>query len=167
MLFVTSEHAKVALTLKLLITRRLLTLRCFTILHFLHCIIAATQEVSVVRIEPDPLQQLPCPQQKIEFRCSISVSSFAIQWALPTGELLEFAGSKDIGTVDVSPDNAYSATLKNKTEDPNRDGTFFFTSTLLVMEPVNGSNLTCMGVTGIGPVEERTSIILSGKNCCN
>ena len=39
MLFVTSGHAKVALTLKLLITRRLFTLRCFTIVYFLHSII--------------------------------------------------------------------------------------------------------------------------------
>ncbi|CAI8036846.1 hypothetical protein GBAR_LOCUS20640 [Geodia barretti] len=123
---------------------------------------AATQDVSVVRIEPDPLQQLPCPQQMIEFRCQILVPSFAVQWTLPTGETLGFGGGMDIGAVDNSSDNAYSATLRNRMEDPNSAIRFFFTSTLLVLEPVNGSNLTCVGVTGAVPVKESTSIILSG-----
>ena len=120
----------------------------------------------MVRIEPDPLQQLPCPQQMIEFRCQILVPSFVMQWTLPTGETLGFGGGMDIGAVDNSSDNAYSATLRNRMEDPNSAIRFFFTSTLLVLEPVNGSNLTCVGVTGAVPVKESTSIILSGKNCC-
>jgi hypothetical protein len=123
---------------------------------------AAAQDVSVVRIEPDPLQQLPCPQQKIEFRCQILVPSFAVEWTLPTGETLEFGQAENIGAVYVSSDDAYSATLTNRTEDPNSANRFFFTSTLLVMEPVNGSNLTCVAVSGGVPVKESTSIILSG-----
>ena len=132
---------------------------------FIHSL-AAAQDVSVVRIEPDPLQQLPCPQQMIQFRCQILVPSFAVEWILPTSETLEFGQAENVGAVYVSSDNAYSATLTDRTGDPNSNNRFFFTSTLLVMEPVNGSNLTCVGVRGIGPVEERTSIILSGKNCC-
>jgi hypothetical protein len=123
---------------------------------------AAAQDVSVVRIEPDPLQQLPCPQQKIEFRCQILVPSFAMEWTLPTNETLEFGHAENIGAVYVSSDDAYSATLTNRTEDPNSANRFFFTSTLLVMEPVNGSNLTCVAVSGGVPVKESTSIILSG-----
>ena len=146
---------------------RLFTLRCFTILHFPHSIIAATQDVSVVRIEPDPLQEFPCPQQMMEYRCEISVPPFAVHWTLPTGGSLDFGHAENIGAVYVSYDNAYSATLTNKTEDPNSASRYFFTSTLLVMEPVNGSNLTCVGVTGAVEVKESTSIILSGKNCCN
>ena len=144
---------------------RLFTLRCFTFLHFLHSL-AATQDVSVFRIQPDPLQQLPCPQQMIEFRCQILVPSFAVQWTLPTGETLEFGQAENIGAVYVSSDNAYSASLTNRAEDPNSAIRLFFTSTLLVMEPVNGSNLTCVGVSGAVPVKENTSIIISGKNCC-
>ena len=117
----------------------------------------------MVRIEPDPLQQLPCPQQKIEFRCQILVPSFVMQWTLPTGETVEFGQAENIGAVYVSSDDAYSATLTDRTEDPNNNNRFFFTSTLLVMEPVNGSNLTCVGVSGAVPVKESTAIILSGK----
>ena len=120
----------------------------------------------MVRIEPDPLQQLPCPQQKIEFRCQILVPSFVMQWTLPTGETVEFGQAENIGAVYVSSDDAYSATLTDRTEDPNNNNRFFFTSTLLVMEPVNGSNLTCVAVSGAVPVKESTSIILSGRNCC-
>ena len=92
------------------------------------------------------------------------VSSFAVQWTLPTGETLEFGGEMDIGTIVTSSDDAYSATLRNRMEDPNSAIRFFFTSTLLVMDPVNGSNVTCVGVSGADPVKESTSIILSGKN---
>ena len=137
----------------------------FFYIHFLLSL-AATQDVSVVRIEPDPLQELPCPQQMIEFRCQILVPSFAMQWTLPTGETLEFGGEMDIGTVAISSDNAYSATLRDRTGDPNSNNRFFFTSTLLVCVPVNGSNVTCVGLSGAVPVKENTSIIISGKNCC-
>ncbi|CAI8015509.1 hypothetical protein GBAR_LOCUS9598 [Geodia barretti] len=124
---------------------------------------AATQDVSVVRIEPDPLQQLPCPQQKIEFRCQILVPSFVMQWTLPTGETVEFGQAENIGAVYVSSDNTYSATLTDRTGDPNSNNRFFFTSTLLVLVPVNGSNLTCVGLSGAVAVKESTSIIISGN----
>ena len=118
----------------------------------------------MVRIEPDPLQQLPCPQQMIEFRCSILVPSFAMQWTLPTDETVEFGHAENIGAVYVSSDNAYNATLTDRTGDPNSNNRYFFTSTLLVLEPVNRSNLTCVAVSVTGPVKENTLIILSGKN---
>ena len=116
----------------------------------------------MVRIKPDPLQQLPCPQQMIEFRCSISVPSLAIKWILPTGASVQTDNIGGGGSIDT-----YSVSVTNKTEDPNSASRFFFTSTLLVMEPVNGSNVTCVGLSGADPVKESTSIILSGKNCCN
>ena len=121
----------------------------------------------MVRIEPDPLQELPCPQQMIGFRCQILVPSFAMQWTLPTGETLEFGQAENIGAVHVSSDNTYSATLRDRTGDRiTSNNRFFYTSTLLVLVPVNGSNLTCVGVSGAVPVKERISIIISGKNCC-
>ena len=114
-----------------------------------------------MRVDPDPQQQeFPCPHQSIEFRCQVFVSALAIQWTVPNGEPLEFAGTNNIGAVDNSSDNVYSATLTNKTGDSNSNSRFFFTSTLLVMEPVNGSSLTCVKVTGS---DKSTSIILSGK----
>ena len=130
---------------------------------FLHSLAATTQDVSLVRITPDPQQQeFPCPHQSIEFRCQISVAVLAIQWTLPIGEILEFIGAAIIGADDNSSDNVYSATLTNQVPDSN--SRFFYTSTLLVIKPVNGSNLTCVGSDGLDSVKESTSIILSGKN---
>ncbi|CAI8054133.1 hypothetical protein GBAR_LOCUS29578 [Geodia barretti] len=98
----------------------------------------------------------------IQFRCQILVPSFAVEWILPTSETLEFGQAENVGAVYVSSDNAYSATLTDRTGDPNSNNRFFFTSTLLVMEPVNGSNLTCVGLSGAVLVKESTSIIISG-----
>ncbi|CAI8013188.1 hypothetical protein GBAR_LOCUS8398 [Geodia barretti] len=142
-----------------------LSMQCvFVLLGLCQMIVsAATLDVSVVRIKPDPLQdEFPCPQQMMEFRCQILVPSFAIQWTVPTGDHLDFGQTDNIGTFYVSSDNAYNATLTDRTGDPNSNNRFFFTSTLLVLVPVNESNLTCVGVTGADPVKESTSIILSG-----
>ena len=85
-------------------------------------------------------------------------------WTLPTGDVLEFGVLRNVGGVRNSSDNVYSATLTGKTEDgdPNT-GRFFFTSTLLILEPVNGSNITCSGGTGADAVEGGTTVIISGK----
>ena len=122
---------------------------------------SAAQYVTLVRTEPDP-QQLPCPHQRMEFQCQILIPSSALTWTLPTGVIVEFGVRRNVGDARNSSDNVYSATLTEKTEDddPNTDK-FFFTSTLLVLEPVNGSNLTCKGddIMGLG-----TTISVSGEN---
>ena len=120
----------------------------------------AGQGITLVRTEPDP-QQLPCPQQRIEFLCQILVPSSVLTWTLPTGDQLQFSILRNIGDVRNSSDNVYSATLTGKTEDddPNTDR-FFFTSTLLILEPVNGSTLTCTGVNVADLVD---TIIINGK----
>ena len=80
---------------------------------------------------------------------------------------LEFGQADDIGAILVSSDNVYSANLTKKTKDTNNNNRFYFTSTLLAMEPVNGSSLTCVGVTGTDPPTESTFIILSGITDCS
>ena len=47
---------------------------------------------------------------------------------------MEFDGASAVGDVINSSDNVYNATLTGKTEDGNIDS-FFFNSTLLVLEP--------------------------------
>ena len=134
---------------------------------FLHSLAATTQDISLVRVDPDPQQQeFPCPHRSIEFRCQV-LSEFGIQWILPTSEMLNIGQAEDIGTVQSSSDNAYSATLTDRTRDHDNANLFSFTSTLLVIEPVNGSNVTCVGVTGANSPTERTSIILSGITDCS
>ena len=117
-----------------------------------------------MRIEPDS-QQLPCPQQRIEFQCQIMVSSTALTWTLPDDSFLEFDRVSDFGVAINSSDNAYSATLTSRTDDndPSTSTRFFFISTLLVLQPVDGSTLTCTGGSGAEPVEESTTIITSSE----
>ena len=118
----------------------------------------AGQDIALVRTKPD-VQQLPCPQQRVEFQCQIMVPSTGLTWTLPDGATLEFDGASAVGVVINSSDNAYSAALTGKTEDGNIDS-FFFNSTLLVLEPVNGSNLTC----GADAVENATTtVVISGQ----
>lgn len=128
---------------------------------FTSFILSAAQDVTLVRTEPH-LQQLPCPKQRIEFQCQILVPSSALTWTLPTGVIVEFGVRRNVGDVRNSSDNVYIATLTAKREDndPNTDR-FFFASTLLVLEPVNGSNLTCKGddIMRLG-----TTISVSGKS---
>ena len=116
-----------------------------------------------MRTETSEIQQLPCPQQRIEYKCQITVPTTALTWTPPTGVILEFGVLRIVGDVRNSSDNVYSATLTEKREDndPNSER-FFFTSTLLVLQPVNGSTLTCDG-SNVG--SENTTIIFSGKYC--
>ena len=126
------------------------------------CIIAA-QEISLERTKPDP-QQLPCPQQMIEFQCEILVPTTTLIWGLHTGEMLEFGVLRSVGDVRSSPDNVYSATLTGRREDDDTmTDWFFFTSTILIREPVNRTTLTCTGGGGTDPGDESTIITLSGE----
>ena len=123
----------------------------------------AAQEISLERTKPDP-QQLPCPQQMIEFQCQILVSTPTLIWGLHTGEMLEFGVLRNVGDVRSSSDNVYSATLTGKREDDDSSSDrFFFTSTLLIREPVNQTTLTCTGGGGADPVDKSTTITQSGK----
>ena len=123
---------------------------------------AAAQGIVVERIDPDPAQ-LPCPQQTVIYLCQIMVPSFSLTWTIPTGDLLEFSTSRDVGEIMNSTDNVYSANLTNKMEDTDPDSDrFFFSSTLLILETVNGSTITCTGA-GTDPVEDSIDITLSGE----
>ena len=128
------------------------------------CVVA--QDIVLERIEPDP-GQLPCPSQTVMYQCQILVPSSGLIWTLPNGTL-QFSIISNEGAVrPTSPgDGVYTATLTSKTEDddPGTD-LFFFTSTLLILETVNGTNITCSGGTVANPVEDSTDIILSGEFC--
>ena len=87
-----------------------------------------------------------------------------LTWTLPDGRNLVFTAARNVGESLKSPNNSYVAnlTLKMEDSDPDTDR-FLFISTLSVLEPVNGSNLTCTGVTGDAPMAKNTTIVLSGK----
>ena len=122
----------------------------------------AAEFITLERTEPDP-QLLPCPNQKIMVQCQIMVPTTSLTWTLPSDDSLEFGVLQNVNDVRNSSDNTYSATLTGKAEDndPNTD-LFLFTSTLLVLDPVNGSTLTCGGAAVGGQVENTTTIKLSG-----
>ena len=124
------------------------------------CVVA--QDIVLERIEQD-LSQLPCPQQTVKYLCEVMVPSFSLTWTIPTGDLLEFSTSRDVGEIRNSTDNVYSANLTSRMEDTDPDSDrFFFSSTLLILETVNGSTITCTGA-GTDPVEDSTDITLSGE----
>ena len=129
-------------------------------------ITGAAQDIVLERIEPDP-GQLPCPNQRVMYQCRILVPSYGLTWTLPNDDgTLQFSILSNEGDVRPTPpgdDGVYIATLTNKTEDddPGTDR-FFFTSTLLILETVNGTSLTCSGGTGANQVENSPDIILSG-----
>ena len=125
---------------------------------------AAAQDIVLERIEPDP-GQLPCPQETVKYLCEIMVPSLGLTWTLPTGDPLEFDILSDEGDFRNFSDNVYSATLTNKMENDDLDtNRFFFSSTLLILETVNGSTITCTGGTAADPVEASTDITLSSKS---
>ena len=128
-------------------------------------IAGAAQDIVLERIEPDH-GQLLCPNQRVMYQCRILVPSSVLIWTLPNGDgTLEFHILNSEGDVRLSPpdDGVYTATLTSKTED-NDPGTdrFFFTSTLLILETVNDTSLTCTGGTVANPVENSADINLSG-----
>ena len=128
----------------------------------------AAQDIVLERIEPDH-GQLPCPNQRVMYQCRVMIPSLGLSWTLPNGDgTLQFSGLSNEGDVRPTPpgDGVYTATLTNMTEDgvPGSD-LFFFTSTLLITETVNGTSLICSGGTVANPVEDSTDIILSGEFC--
>ena len=125
------------------------------------CVVA--QDIVLERIEPDP-GQLPCPQQAVKYLCEVRVPSSSLIWTLPTGSPLMFSVLRDVGDIRNSTDNVYSANLTDMMEDGVMDSdTFFFSSTLLILETVNGSTITCTGGTAADLVENSTLIMLSGE----
>ena len=128
--------------------------------HISPCVVA--QDIVLERIEQDPAQ-LPCPQQTVMYRCQIIEPASTLTWTVPTGDHLEFSIARDVGDISNSSDNVYSANLTNKMEDtdPSSDR-FFFSSTLLILETVNGSTITCSGAT-VDPVEDSIDITLSSE----
>ena len=130
-------------------------------LSSLHC-----TQLHRVSIFPG-LNQIPSnchvPSKTIQFQCRILLPSAALIWDLPTGDSLEFGVLRKVGDICNSSDNIYSATLTGKTEEDEHTDRFLFTSTLLVLQPVNQSTLTCKGGTVAEPVEQNTTITLSGE----
>ena len=116
-----------------------------------------------MRTEPDP-EQLPCPEQTVQFTCQIMVPSASLIWTLPTGDL-EFSITRNVGDIRNSSNNIYSANLTNKIEDddPSTDR-FLFSSTLLILQPVNNSHITCSGGTVADPILMSTTITVSGMD---
>ena len=128
-------------------------------------ITGAAQNIVLERIEPDP-GQLPCLNQRVLYQCQILVPSSGLIWILPNDDgTLQFSIISNEGDVRPIPpgDGVYIATLTSKTEDgdPGTD-LFFFTSTLLILETVNGTTVTCGGGTVANPLEGSTDVILSG-----
>ena len=116
-----------------------------------------------MRTEPDDPQQLPCPHQRQEFQCQIMIPVLSLTWTLPNGDHLEFGLLRNVGDVRIYLVGNYIANLTHKM-DSGSDG-FFFTSTLLVLEPVDGQNLTCTGVHDFYQVKRIISTSLSGTYC--
>lgn len=71
-----------------------------------------------------------------------------------------FNAAREVGDVRNSSENIYSTTPTEKRENGDQ---VFFTSTLLVLEPVNGSNTTCTGLGATTFVDSTTTIVRSGE----
>ena len=125
---------------------------------FMVCV--AAQDIVLERIEPAP-GQLPCPSQIVMYECRVLVPAFTLQWTLPNGDgTLEFLASSSVDEFLNSSDGIYSATLTKKTDAGS--GRSLFSSTLLILEPSNGTNLTC-GAAALNPVMDNIDIIISGE----
>ena len=130
-----------------------------------HTVSAQEDDIILVRTEPDPTSQyLPCANQIIVYECQQLISSESLIWTLPNNEeTLRFSLLRDINNTVTSDDDNYIATLTNKTEGEEID-TFFFTSTLMILEPVDGSTVTCIGGTISNIVSNDITIIFSGRS---
>ena len=132
-----------------------------------HTVLAQEDYIILVRTEPDPTsQELPCANQMIVYECRLLIPSSELIWSLPNNEILRFSQSRDINDTeppDPSDDDNYIATLTNKIEGEEID-TFFYTSTLMILEPVNGSTVTCTGGTTTNPVSNDITVTLSGRS---
>ena len=132
-----------------------------------HTVSAQEDDIILVRTEPDPTShELPCANQMIVYECQQLIPSSELTWTLPNDEELRFSQSRNINDTeppDPSDDDNYIATLTNKIEGEEID-TFLYTSTLMILEPVNGSTVTCTGGTASNPVSNDTKIIFSGQS---
>ena len=121
-------------------------------------------DIILVRTQPDPTsQELPCANQMIVYECQQLIPSESVIWTLPNNEELRFSLLRDINDTETSDDDNYIATLTNKSEGEMTD-TFLFTSTLMILVPVNGSTVTCTGGTTSNSVSIDTTIIFSGRS---
>ena len=85
-------------------------------------------------------------------------------WILPSGVGLGFTGASSVGRVRNSSDDQFSVTLTSKLEDEDPDSDdLFFTSTLLIIDPVNGSTFVCAGVVGGSSTRGNATVLLSGS----
>ena len=110
---------------------------------------SAAEDVVIEMIEP-ATQEFPCPHQIVQYKCQTLIQTATLTWRLPSGDTLpEFTGNGSVGRVRNSSDDQFSATLSGKIEDDDPDtDPFFFTSTLLILKPTNGSSLTCIASVG-------------------
>ena len=131
-------------------------------MFYSHTVLAQEDDIILVRTEPDPTsQELPCANKIIVYECQQLIPSGDLIWSLPNNETLRFSQSRDINDIETSDDDNYIATLTNKTEGDLIDA-FLFTSTLMILEPVDGSTVTCTGGTASNPVSIDNTIVLSG-----
>ena len=129
---------------------------------------SVAEDVVIERIEPDPAtQEFPCPHQIVQYKCQTLIPTATLTWRLPSGDTLpDFTGGSSVGAVRNSSDDQFSATLTGKMDDDDPDtDLFFFTSTLLILEPINGSNLTCSASVSESLSQGNTIIVLSGMLC--
>ena len=84
---------------------------------------------------------------------------------LPSGVGLGFAGASSVGRDRNSSDDQFSATLTSKMEDEDPDSDdWFITLTLLIIDPVNVSELICSGTAASAAVfQGNTTVVLSGE----
>ena len=123
---------------------------------------AAGQDISLVRTEPDDPQQLPCPHQRQEFQCQIMTPVLSLTWTLPNGDHLQYGALRSVGDLRISTDGNYIANLTQMTADSN--DRFFYTSTLLVLEPVVEQNLSCTAVDESSQPRRSIATAVSGMN---
>ena len=126
---------------------------------------SVAEDVVIERIEPNPAtQEFPCSHQIVQYKCQTLISTATLTWRLPSGDTLpDFTGASSVGRVRNSSDDQFSATLTGKMEDDDSEtDLFFFTSTLLILEHINGSSLTCIAFVSGRLSQENTTIVLSG-----
>ena len=128
----------------------------------------AAQEITLEVIEPDPVSQpLPCPNQRVVYKCCILVPRVGLVWTVPTpGMPLEFSVASMIGAMRNTPDGKFTANLTGRVDDtdPNSDNAIF-NSTLLVQPPldsVSGSAIVCEG-SGGNEVKGNITVTVSGE----
>ena len=126
---------------------------------------SAGQDDGVVLVRTEPSQQSPCPGQTVEYECHSEIPVAALVWTLPTGESLpDFTTGSMVGSTRTASDGVGVATLTSivPDNDPNTDF-FFFTSTLLIMETINNSNISCAVAIGNDVMKQTAVVTLSGK----